>query len=237
MKKPAVAINHTLPRPATLPPEVSRQTLDEHTPWLLVAHLLRPQGRKGELLADLHTERPDRFGDNARVYLAAPGFSGPESEAQLAHVTSFWLPTGKSRGRVVLGLDISQSIGEAEQLAGMDVLVPLRERLPLQDDAVYIHDLIGCQVLDGAVHVGVISDVLSLNAGMETEGAPEVAPVLVVLSPEGAELLLPFARAYLDSVDLEHRRVVMHLPQALLDIYRPGSAAQKRKATPNESTG
>ena len=29
--------------------------------WIVLAHLLRPQGRKGELLAELLTDFPERF--------------------------------------------------------------------------------------------------------------------------------------------------------------------------------
>ncbi len=189
--------------------------------WLLVAHLVRPQGRKGELLADLHTEYPDRFGNNARVFLAPPNFSGPADAARTAHVTSFWLPKGKSEGRIVLALDLSHSITEAEQLAGNDVLIPFAERRPLEADAVYVHDLIGCQLFDGSNEVGTIHDVLSISPPAETENAPEAAPVLVVRNSSNVEFLVPFARAYRPSLDIEHRRLHMTLPEALLDVYRP----------------
>lgn len=200
--------------------------------WLVVAHLLRPQGRKGELVAELWTEFPERFGGQPRVYLARPGFDGGPEQARAATVTSFWLPKGKQQGRIVLGLDLSQSISDAEQLAGNDVLVPLTERRALPEDAVYIHDLIGCTVLDRSEVVGTVQDVLSIAGpaaamGTQTDAA-EAAPVLVVSGPDNVEYLIPFARAYLRSVDLEQRQLEMELPEALLDVYRPGGSDQKR---------
>ena len=207
------------------------------TRWLLVAHLVRPQGRRGELLADLHTEHPDRFSNDARVFLAPPGFSGAAELARVAHVTSFWLPTGKSQGRIVLKLDLSTSIDQAEQLAGNDVLVPYNERRALADDAVYVHELIGCKLLDGEAEVGVIRDVLALSPAADADSSPEAAPVLVVVDAAGVEFLVPFARAYLQAVDLDRRRVQMTLPDALLDLYRPASPVQKRNAKPSETTG
>ena len=209
---------------------------DPVTPWLLIAHLVRPQGRKGELLADLHTEHPDRFGQNARVFLAPPGFSGAAEQARVAHVTSFWLPTGKSQGRIVLKLDLSNSIDDAELIAGNDVLVPYAERRALTDDAVYVHELIGCTLMDGEVEVGAIRDVLSLSPSADAEGSPEAPPVLVVVDSASVEFLVPFARTYLRAIDLERRRVQMVLPDALLDLYR-AAPAQKRNATPSETTG
>lgn len=202
--------------------------------WLVVAHLVRPQGRKGELLAELLTEFPERFSDSPRVYLAQPGFGGPAEEAQVATVTSYWLPKGKQQGRIVLGLDISQTISQAELLAGQDVLVPVAERRPLTEDAVYVHDLIGCTVVDRSEVIGTVQDVLSISGSPSETGSLQAAPVLVVIGQDAVEYLIPFARAYLRSVDLEQHRLEMELPDALLELYRagpdqrPSSLDQKR---------
>ena len=196
--------------------------------WLVVAHLVRPQGRKGELLAELLTEFPERFANAPRVYLATPGFQGDADRARAATVTSFWLPQGKQVGRIVLGLDLSQSISDAEQLAGNDVLVPLSERRSLDEDAVYIHDLIGCRLFDRSDLVGVVEDVLSISETSAVSEALEVAPVLVVTGADQTEYLVPFARAFLRSIDVAQRRVEMELPEALLDVYRQKGPAQNR---------
>jgi len=39
------------------------------------------------------------------------------------------------------------------------VLVPREERLRLDDDSVYISEMIGCTVYDGSLPVGVVDDV------------------------------------------------------------------------------
>ena len=52
--------------------------------WIVLAHLLRPQGRKGEVLAELFTDFPERFEKQTRVFLAASGFAGTEAEARAA---------------------------------------------------------------------------------------------------------------------------------------------------------
>ena len=198
------------------------------TRWLVVAHLVRPQGRKGELLAELLTDFPERFAGGPRVYLAAPGFEGETDAARSAIVTSFWLPQGKQVGRIVLGLDLSQSISDAELLAGKDVLVPIGERRLLDEDAVYIHDLIGCQLFDRSEFVGTVDDVLSISGTSAVSETIEVAPVLVVTGANQTEYLVPFARAFLRSIDLAQRRLHMELPEALLDVYRRNDPDQNR---------
>src|ERR1700686_1946754 len=118
--------------------------------WITVAQLLRPQGRKGELLAELLTDFPERFETNKQVYLAPPGFSGTEAETRKAEVAAFWLPVGRNEGRIVLHFDGVDSIDAAEKLMGLDVLIPEAERIALDEDASYIDDLIGCVGYDVA---------------------------------------------------------------------------------------
>lgn len=133
-------------------------------PWIVLAHLLRPQGRKGELLAELFTDFPERFENRKQVYLAPSGFEGEASQARSAEVVSFWLPVGKNEGRIVLQFAGVDSISQAEGLAGLEVLVQREDRMPLSEDSVYTSDLIGCTVYDGSVEVGKIVDSLIPSA-------------------------------------------------------------------------
>jgi 16S rRNA processing protein RimM len=196
--------------------------MTQRTPiWIVLAHLLRPQGRKGEVLAELFTDFPERFEGPKRVFLAAPGFDGEANDARSAEVEAFWLPVGKNEGRIVLQFAGVDTISDAESIAGMDVLVPREERRPLDDEsASYISELIGCTVYDGATPVGVVDDVqfaMSADGGRRLDDA---APLLVVASAEGDEILIPFAKAFLVRVDTEAKRIEMMLPDGLVDINR-----------------
>jgi 16S rRNA processing protein RimM len=188
--------------------------------WIVLAHLLRPQGRKGEVLAELFTDFPERFEDQRRVFLAAPGFEGEEAEARPAEVVAFWLPVGKNEGRVVLQFDGIDTISDAESIAGQDVLVPREERLRLEDDSVYISELIGCTVYDGSLPVGVVDDVQFATTADGGRRLEDAAPLLAVRSPEGDEILIPFAKAFLLAVDTEARRIEMTLPDGLIEVNR-----------------
>src|SRR5882757_4790631 len=188
--------------------------------WVVLAHLLRPQGRKGEVLAELFTDFPERFEDQRRVFLAAPGFDGEETEARSAEVVAFWLPVGKNEGRVVLQFAGIDTISDAESVAGQDVLVPREERLRLDDDSVYISEMIGCTVYDGSLPVGVVDDVqfaMTADGGRRLDDA---APLLAVRSAEGDEILIPFAKAFLVAVDTGAKRIEMTLPKGLIEVNR-----------------
>jgi 16S rRNA processing protein RimM len=199
--------------------------------WIALAHLLRPQGRKGELLAELFTDFPERFEERKQVFLAEPGFEGEAAQARAAEVVTFWLPVGKNEGRIVLQFAGVDSITQAEALAGLEVLVSDDERVALEDDAVYISELVGCKVYDGATEVGVIADVqfpATADGGRRLEDA---APLLEVTSPDGNEILIPFAKAFVVGVDTKEKRVTMTLPEGLLEVNqspKPSDGAKSR---------
>jgi 16S rRNA processing protein RimM len=180
--------------------------------WVLLAHIVRPQGRNGEVLADLFTDFPQYFGQRKQLRLRPPAGS-PCEAMQEAQVDSHWL----HKGRVVLKFCRVDSIEDAEKLRGFDVVVPRAERIPLEGDAVYVSDLLGMKVIDvsggGAADAGEIMNV-------EPEGVG--AALLIVRSPAGEEVLIPFVRAYLKKMDIEGKRLEMDLPGGLLNLQAGG---------------
>jgi 16S rRNA processing protein RimM len=175
--------------------------------WVLLAHIVRPQGRHGEVLADIFTDFPEHFSQRRRVFLRPPG--GQIDSMREVKVVSHWL----HKGRVVLKFAQVDSMTEAEKLRGFDLVIPREERMPLSGDAVYVSDLLGVRVIDvsrgGCIDAGEITDV-------EPEG-PGPA-MLVVRSQAGEEILIPFVRAYLRKMDLEGKRLEMDLPDGLLAV-------------------
>ena len=176
--------------------------------WVLLAHIVRPQGRRGEVLADIFTDFPEHFAQRKRLFLRSPG-GGQVDAMREVKVESHWL----HKGRVVLKFSQVDSMSEAEELRGFDVVIAREERMPLSGDAVYVSDLLGVRVIDvsrgGSTDAGEITDV-------EPEGAGPA--MLVIRTLAGDELLIPFVRAYLRKVDLEGKRLEMDLPEGLLAV-------------------
>ncbi len=200
---------------------------DQVPQWVVLAQLLRPQGRKGEILAELLTDFPERFDSQKRVFLAPAEFTGPESAARIAEVFAYWLPLGKNQGRIVLQFTGIESINAAESLSGLEVIVPVTERVELEDeDANYISDLIGCAVFDlvdpgHPISVGTVTDVQFATTPDGNRRLEDAAPLLVMETAEGDEVLVPFAKAFLVSLHPERKRIDMSLPPGLLDVNRP----------------
>ena len=200
--------------------------------WTVLAHLLRPQGRKGELLAELLTDFPERFRDTPRVFLARPDFTGSEAEARELRVTNHWLPVGKNHGRIVLTFNGIDTISLAETLEGLDVLIPSTERMQLDEDEEYIDDLLACTVFNGPQPVGQVTAVDFPTTPDGSRRLPDAAPLLTVLTPDGSEVLIPYVQAFLVKVSVETGRIEMNLPAGLLDINR--TAIAKDEANPED---
>jgi 16S rRNA processing protein RimM len=177
--------------------------------------VLGPQGRRGEVLADLHTDFPERFAE--RRELSGLGANGERRELQLEE---HWF----HKGGIVLKFAGIDSISDAEQLTGWEVQIPREQRAELEEGAAYVSELVGCEVWvfgeAGSELLGVVADV-DLSGG--------TAPLLVVRSSAGQEYLVPFAEEFLRSVDLEQRRIEMKLPEGLLELQAPLSADEKQR--------
>lgn len=198
--------------------------------WTPAARLLRPQGRRGELLAEPLSDLLGIFEPGRRVSVAAAG-AAPAIETT---IESQWSPTGRNAGRVVLKLAGVDSISAAELLAGRELLVLSSDLPALEPDTWFVRDLLGCQLFDGSSLVGEITGVEYPMAPDGRTRLSDAAPLLEVmpiadprsntnsLSPDPqshpAPALIPFIRAWLDSVDLKQRRIVMHLPPGLVDL-------------------
>lgn len=198
--------------------------------WIVLARVLRPQGRKGEVLAELLTDFPARFTQRQNAQLAPAGFTESEAQSEGAlqpvQIVSHWLPTGRNAARAVLHFAGVDSIAQAEALAGKEVVVPASERMPLEDGAVYISDLTGCAIYDRNTLLGTVEAVQFPATPDGSRRIEEAAPLLVVRSHDGDELLIPFAKSYLVQIDLAAKAVRMELPEGLADLNR-GTGAEE----------
>jgi 16S rRNA processing protein RimM len=199
---------------------------DRDREFFVLAHLIRTQGRHGEVIADILTDFPERFAERRRVWLLP---RDAEEAPREAEIERHWL----HKGRVVLKFVGVDSISDAAVLSGSLVAIPREQRAPLSDDAVYVADLIGCRLIDeagGAVDLGPVLDV--------ERGTGDALDMLLLKSGDD-ELLIPFAKAYLVSLDLDARVLRMRLPAGLTTINAPMTeeerAAQRQASQKEEA--
>ncbi|HZP05160.1 MAG TPA: ribosome maturation factor RimM [Terracidiphilus sp.] len=185
--------------------------------WAWLALIRRPQGRRGEVFADLLTDFPEKFSERRKLWLVAGAAANSAPKVQTALRPALPAPVRllahwQHKGGIVLHFAGVDSISAAEALSGLAVAIPQTERVPLAGDETYISDLIGCTLVDTTPAepsaVGLIEDV-DLGSGP--------VAMLIVCGPRG-EVLVPFAKSYLRRIDLEAKRIEMALPEGLADL-------------------
>jgi 16S rRNA processing protein RimM len=180
--------------------------------FITLARVVKTQGRRGEVASEVYSDVPERFTAGMKL-LALPRDSG--SRRRELEVEDLW----PHKGLLVLKFAGVNSITEAETLIGCELQVPHSQRSELQAGWNYVSDLVGCVVLDRDREIGGIEDVQF--------GAGE-APLLIVR--EDSRLVeIPFAEAYLESVDIQRKQVRMNLPEGLLEVNAPLTAEEKRE--------
>ncbi|MBO0797810.1 MAG: 16S rRNA processing protein RimM [Blastocatellia bacterium] len=173
-----------------------------------VARIVRPQGRRGEVIADLLTDFPERFSGLGEIRLRST--SGATSILKLE---SSWL----HGGRIVLKLSGCDNIDQAEELRGTLVLVSREQLVELPADSYYDFDLIGCAVVTtNAAPVGRVS-------GIQRYGA---APLLAVEDEEKREHLIPLTLDICVEIDVARKRITIDPPEGLLELQFPVSSFQ-----------
>jgi len=179
--------------------------------FITLARVVKTQGRRGEVAAEVHSEVPERFAEGMRVFALPPGTEETRRELE---VEEFW----PHKELLVLKFRGVDSISEAESLVRSELQVPRSERAELESGWNYVSDLVGCSVLDHGIAVGCIEDVQF--------GAGE-APLLIVTDNSGKRFDVPFAEAYLEGLDIARKQVRMNLPEGMLQINAPVTNEEK----------
>lgn len=177
-----------------------------------MARVLRPQGRRGEVACEILTDFPERLTRLSSVLL----WDG-KGEPRSATVRSCWLSHSRG-GQAIFHFEGSDSISDAEKLAGLEVQIPFADRVELPRGTYYISDLIGCEVRTAnGTPAGVVIDVQFTGEGLAG------TPIIVLDSPNG-ELLVPLAEEICTSIDTAAKRIIIAPPEGLLDLNTGSSS-------------
>ena len=196
--------------------------------WLLVARILRPRGNKGEVAAELLTDFPHRLTEMKEVFVGVRE-GAPAAEPRAVGVTSCWL-SQNHKGQAVFHFAGCDSISAAEKYRGLDVLLPIRQRVQLAAGQYFVDDLIGCTVFENcAASSPLASSPCSMGTAPALLGAVRDVqftgegvsgtPILVVDTHRG-ELLIPLAEDICRSIDVAARRIDANLPEGLRDLNK-----------------
>jgi 16S rRNA processing protein RimM len=190
--------------------------------WILVARVLRARGNKGEVAAVLFTDFAARLASLPAVFL-----STDKSEPRETRLKRFWI----DRNHPEVGIfhfEGCDSINDAEKFRGMEIVLPIEQRVTLPAGQYFVSDLMGCTVFEMPVGQTKLA-----SPACSIEEAPQVlgtvrdvyfpgeglagTPLLQVQTSHG-ELLVPLAQDICTRIDTVGRRIEVRLPEGLRDL-------------------
>ncbi|MDD4170344.1 MAG: ribosome maturation factor RimM [Desulfotomaculaceae bacterium] len=167
--------------------------------YICIGKILNTQGNRGAVRILPLTDYPERFQQMEQVRVLVN-----DLPRELVIEKSY--PHKKF---IILKFKELQDMNAAEELKGGLLVVTRNELMPLAEGSFYIFDLIGIDVYDydcTGNYLGKITDVLLTGANdvYVVENGPK--PVLI-----------PALKKVVKEIDLTGRRMVVELPEGLLD--------------------
>ena len=176
--------------------------------YIRIGVLTSTHGVKGEIKVYPTTDYVEQYEDLTRVFIdLASGKNSIRGEGLLE------LEMEKARFTKDLVIVKFKGIDDIDAVAkykGKDLLIAREDAVPLEEGQVFIADLIGCQVYDeDGSCLGETTEVLETAAN----------DVLVVKRPaenKPAEVCIPYIPDCILNVDVEEKRIDVHLLPGLL---------------------
>lgn len=164
-----------------------------------IAKIVKTRGLKGETVAEILTDFPERFEGLIDVTAVMP--DGKQGGLK---IENHWFQSG----RMVLKFVGYDSIEQGEMLRGAEICVPETDTVELDEGEFFDWQLEGCKVetLDGT-EIGIVTELMRTGAG----------EILVVKGGE-KELLIPFAETICPEVDVENKLIRIDPPEGLLEF-------------------
>lgn len=164
-----------------------------------IAKIVKTRGLRGEVIAEVLTDFPERFDgleDVTGVF--------PAGERAGLKIENFWF----QKDRVVLKFEGYDSVESAEALRNTEICVADSEAVELDAGEFFDWELEGCSVetIEGE-KIGTVREL------MRTGGTE-----ILVVDGNGREFLVPFAEAICVEVDVEGKMIRIDPPEGLLEF-------------------
>ncbi|MDQ6830090.1 MAG: ribosome maturation factor RimM [Gemmatimonadota bacterium] len=171
---------------------------------VIVGRLRKAHGIKGDLVVEPITDAPAEVFAAGRRLFAGTATGEPSANGATLVVESSRPLHG---GGIIVHFAEIPDRTEAELWRNRYLLAPVAELPPPAGDEVYYHELIGMRVvLSSGEEVGEVREFYELPQGLALE-----------VGWKGGTVVLPFREEFVNEVDRDGRRIVMTLPEGLLE--------------------
>ena len=181
--------------------------------YAIVGLIRKAQGIRGEVIVQPLTDKPDViFASGSRVFAGTPsGDLAPARDVRgVEEVPTLTISESKpfKKGLIVKFEELGDR-DSAELWRGRYLLAPFSELPPLEEDEVYLHDLIGMRALTtSGEQLGTVTTFYELPQGL----------VLDIQTARGT-VMVPYRPEVIVRTDLEERTVVINEKLGFTDDF------------------
>ncbi len=155
---------------------------------------------KGEVLIYLDTDEPELYEDLESVFV----------ECNKNLIPFFIQNSALHKGDFLrVQFEDVDSEQEADAILNCEVYLPLKMLPKLEGNKFYFHEVVGFEIEDK--RVGVFGKIVSIND-------TTAQPLFEVLNGE-VEMLIPMIDHFIVKIDRENKKVMMDLPEGLVEMY------------------
>ncbi len=186
---------------------------------LQVARIGKPHGIRGEVTVQVLTDAPgDRFVPGTE-FIVEPATAGP-----LTVLSARW-----NKDILLLAFEEIETRNEAETVRGAKLFIETEEIDDDDDEGWYEHELEGLDVRVGEAVVGKVTGLRTLP----------VQDLLVVTTPDGTEILIPFVEQIVPEVNVAEKFILVTPPPGLFEVNTEdaGDDGSDTDAAPDASAG
>ncbi len=161
--------------------------------YVLIGRLQKSHGVRGEITLRLMTDFPERIRRGKVIYVG--------TEFQPNKITG----TRWKNDLLLLKLEGFDNPESVRELVGKDVFSAVKDLPSLPAGKYYHHQLIGMRVFEGDEDLGVLAAIMETGAN----------DVYIIDQADGSELLIPAIPEVILKIDLEQKRMDVHLLEGL----------------------
>lgn len=169
--------------------------------FLVVGRVLKPHGIKGDLRVKYYNPQDPLFLSRYQRLFLRDQRRGIFRPFKILHVQHH------KKDLLILSLEGVRTRGDAERWRDSEVLVHKEDLPALEEDEYYWVDLLGLEVFTRQ------GELLGRLTSIFTAGGSDV----YVVEGERGEVMLPAIKRVILEVDLERRRMVVELPEGLVE--------------------
>lgn len=155
---------------------------------------------KGEVLIYLDTDEPELYENMESVFVE---FN--------KNLVPFFIENSSLHKNDFLKVKFEDvdTEADADEIMGCEIYLPISMLPKLEGNKFYFHEVIGFEIEDQ--RLGVFGKIVSIND-------TAAQPLFEVINGD-VEILIPMIDQFLVKVDRENKKIVMNLPEGLIEMY------------------